>query len=110
MAKLMISEQIVEKLERAAALRWVDDRDDPHKVNEIADERTALTAELTHLFGPTIRLLVESEILNVHVGEQDSFPELMVPINNVAVDDEFGITLDVEPAPKPLPVVGMDPQ
>jgi hypothetical protein len=48
MAKLMISEQIVEKLERAAALRWVDDRDDPHKVNEIADERTALTAELTH--------------------------------------------------------------
>jgi hypothetical protein len=94
----MIPEEIVQRLERAAALRWVDDQGDPHKVNEIADERTALTSELTVLFGPVVRLLVESEILSVHVGEQESFPELMAPINNVAVDDEFGITLDCEPS------------
>jgi hypothetical protein len=90
MAKLVIPEEIVEKLERAATLRWIDDQGDPHKVNEIADERTALTAELTLLFGPAIRLLVESEILNVHVGEQDSFPELLAPIHNVAATTNSG--------------------
>jgi hypothetical protein len=37
MAKLMIPEAIVQGLERAAALRWVDDQGDPHKVIEIAD-------------------------------------------------------------------------
>jgi hypothetical protein len=62
MAKLMISEQTVEKLERAAALRWIDDQGDPHKANELTDERTALTAKLTLLFGPVVRHLVESEI------------------------------------------------
>ena len=98
MAKLMISEQVVEKLERAAHLRWVDDQDDPHKVNEIAHERAALTSDLTLLFGPVVRLLVESEILTVHVGEQDSFPEILASVNNVAIDDEFGITLDCEPS------------
>jgi hypothetical protein len=103
MPKLELPEEIVEKLERAAALRWVvDPTDDPDRWNDIADERTALTAELTRLFGPILRLLAESEILNVHVGEQDSFPELMAPINNVAVDDEFGIALDCEPSVKPI--------
>jgi hypothetical protein len=89
-------EEILEKLERAVFLRWADDQGDPHKANELADERTSLTAELTLLFGPVVRLLVESEILNVHVGETDGFPELMAPINNVAIDDEFGISLDCE--------------
>ena len=83
-------EEIVQKLERAAALRWVDDqgRDVPHKGNEIGDERTMapIARERTLLFGPVVRLLVESEILNVHVGETDAFPELMAPINNVAID------------------------
>ena len=97
MPKLTMPEEIVQKLERAAALRWVDDQGDAHKGNEIGDERTALIAELTLLFGPVVRLLVESEILNVHVGETDAFPELMAPINNVAIDDEFGISLDCEP-------------
>jgi hypothetical protein len=87
MAKLMISEQIVEKLERAAALRWVDDQGDPHKVSEIADERTALTAELTLLFGPVVQLLVESEILSVHVGERASFPYATATINGVGIDE-----------------------
>jgi hypothetical protein len=50
------------------------------------------------LFGPLVRLLVESEILTVHVGEQDSFPEILASVNNVAIDDEFGITLDCEPS------------
>ena len=98
MSKLTLPDEIQEKLERAAALRWVVERDDPHRWNEVADERTALIAELTLLFGPIVQLLVESEILSVHVGEQDSFPELMAPFNNVAVDDEFGITLDCEPS------------
>jgi hypothetical protein len=60
MAKLMIPEDIAEKLERAAALRWVVDRDDPHKFNEIGDERSALLSELTSLFGPVIRQLIEA--------------------------------------------------
>jgi hypothetical protein len=100
MSTLELPIEIQEKLERAAALRWVVDQDDPFKVNEIADERAALTAEITLLLGPVIRLLVESEILNDHVGETDAFPELMAPINNVAIDDEFGITLDCEPSEK----------
>ena len=100
MSKLTMPEDIVEKLERAAALRWVDDQGDPHKANELADERTALIAELTLLFGPVVRLLVESELLNVHVGDNDAFAELLAPINNVAIDDEFGITLDCEPSEK----------
>jgi hypothetical protein len=98
MPKLTIPEEIVEKLERAVFLRWADDQGDPHKANELADERTTLIAELTLLFGPVVRLLVESEILNVHVGDNDTFPELMAPVNNVAIDDEFGITLDCEPS------------
>jgi hypothetical protein len=69
MAKLMIPEEIVEKLERAAALRWVVDRDDPHKLNEIEDEKCALRAALTNLFGPLIRQLIEAEILHVYIGE-----------------------------------------
>ena len=97
MSKLQLRNEIQEKLERAAALRWVVDRDDAHKLNEIADERAALIAELTRLFGPVVRLLVESDILNVHVGENDAFPELMAPINNAAIDDEFGMSLDCEP-------------
>jgi hypothetical protein len=102
MAKLTIPEEIVVKLERAAALRWVDDQGDAHKVNEIADERAALTAELSLLFGPVIRLLAESEILNVHVGDIDAYPEIIAPVNNVAIDDEFGITLDCEPSEKTI--------
>jgi hypothetical protein len=98
MPKLTMPEEIVEKLERLATLRWVIDAgDDPDKCNAIADEQTALFAELSLLFGPVIRLLVESEILNVHVGETDAFPELMAPINNVTIDDEFGISLECEP-------------
>jgi hypothetical protein len=107
MAKLMISEQIVEKLERAAALRWVDDRGDPHKVNEVADEHAALTAELALLFWPIVRLLLESHILTVDVGEQYSFPEAVltvknVAVNNVAVGDEFGNILDCNPTVKSI--------
>jgi hypothetical protein len=83
-------------------LRWIDDQGDAHKINEIADERTVLTAELTLHFGPVIPLLVETEILNVHVGDNGAFPELMAPINNVAFDDEFGITLDCEPSEKTI--------
>jgi hypothetical protein len=102
MSKLRLPDEIQEKLERAAALRWVVGRDDPHRFSEIEDERSALLAELTKLFGPVIRLLVESEILTVHVGALDPFPEILAPVNNVAVDDEFGITLDVEPATNPI--------
>lgn len=50
-----VPDEIQEKLERAEALRWIVDRGDPHKVNEIADERAALTAELTS--PPVIRQL-----------------------------------------------------
>ena len=39
MAKLTMPEEIVEKLERSVALRWVDCQGDAHKVNEVADER-----------------------------------------------------------------------
>jgi hypothetical protein len=60
MSKLQLPNEIHERLERAAHLRWIDPRDDPHKLNEIADERTALMAELTQLFGPVIRQLVEA--------------------------------------------------
>jgi hypothetical protein len=98
MSTLRLPDEIQEALERAAALRWVVERDDLQRWNEVADERTALISELTLLFGPVIRLLVKSELLSVYVGEQDSFPELMAPINNVAVDDEFGITPDCEPS------------
>jgi hypothetical protein len=73
MSKLTLPDEIQGKLERAAALRWVVERDDPHRWNEVADERTALIAELTLLFGPIVHLLVESEILSVHVGERASF-------------------------------------
>jgi hypothetical protein len=97
MAKLMIPEDIVAKLERAAFLRWADDQGDANKANALADERAALIAELTLLFGPVVRLLVESEILSVHVGENDLFPGIIATVNGVAIDDEFGISPDCEP-------------
>ena len=99
MAKPALPQDCIDKLERAVFLRWADDRGDAVRADEIADERTALTAELSLLFGPAIRLLVEAEILFVHVGENAAFPEVLAPINNVAVDDEFGISLDCEPEP-----------
>jgi hypothetical protein len=98
MPKVMIPEDIVEKLERAVFLRWADDQGDAIKADALADERTALIAELTLLFGPVVRLLVESEILSVHVGENDFFPGIMTTVNGVAIDDEFGISLDFEPS------------
>jgi hypothetical protein len=52
---------------------------------------------MTLLFGPIIGLLVEVEILSVHVGESDWFPHILAPVRNVAIDDQFGVTLDVEP-------------
>jgi hypothetical protein len=97
MAKHMIPEDIVEKLERAAALRWIVDRDDPHKFSEIEDERSALLAELTTLFGPVIRQLVEAEILHIYVGENGTSTDPYTPVAGVGVNDEFGIALDCEP-------------
>jgi hypothetical protein len=97
MAQLALQQDLMDKLERAVFVRWADDRGDGVRADAIAVERTALTAELSLLFGPAIRLLVEAEILSVHVGENNSFPGIMAPVRNVAVDDEFGITLDVEP-------------
>ena len=38
MSKLKLPDEIQEKLERTEALRWVVDRDDPHKFNEIEAE------------------------------------------------------------------------
>jgi hypothetical protein len=78
-------------------LRWLDDQGNSEKASAYADERSALTGELTLLFGPIIRLLVEAEIASVHVGQNDAFSEIMAPVNNVAVDDQFRITLDCEP-------------
>ena len=97
MSKLQLPNEIEEKLERAAHPRWVDPRDDRHKLNEIADERAAVTAELTKLFGPVIRQLVEAEVLYVYSGENDRSRDAYAPIAGVGVDDEFGITLDCEP-------------
>jgi hypothetical protein len=102
MAKLMIPEDIAEKLERAAALRWVVDRDDPHKFSEIGDERSALLSELTSLFGPVIRQLIEAEILHIYVGENGASTEPYALIAGVGVDEEFGITLDCEASVKPI--------
>jgi hypothetical protein len=96
MPKLTLPDEIQEKLERAAALRWIVDRDDPYKFNEIGDERNALQAELTMLFGPVIRQLIEAEILHVYVGENGASTEPYAPIAGVGVDDEFGITLHCE--------------
>jgi hypothetical protein len=94
MAKRMIPEDIAKKLEHAAALRWVVNLDNPHKFNEIGDERSALTAELTKLFGPVIRQLIEAEILHVYVGENGASTDPYAPIAGVGVDEDFGITLD----------------
>jgi hypothetical protein len=94
MAKLQISEDVTEKLERAAAIRWIDDQGDPDKCNALADERAALTAELTTLFGPIVRQLVEAQILSVHVKDGGLPAEPEVTVSDVHVDDEFGIILD----------------
>jgi hypothetical protein len=95
--KLELPEEIQEKLERAAHLRWVDHRADPHKIKEIADEWAALTAELAKLFGPVIEQLVAAEFLFIHVAENASFADATAQINNVHIDDEFGIILDCVP-------------
>jgi hypothetical protein len=90
-----LAEDVTEKLERAVFLRWADDQGDPHKLNAIADERTALTAELVALFGPVVKQLVEAEILTVDAGENSSFSESDATLKGVHVDDEFGIILVV---------------
>jgi hypothetical protein len=90
MAKLTLPEEIVEKLERAAALRWPFGAEAPHKSNEIADERAALTAELTAMFGPIVEQIVAADILSIDLADG-------VSINCVHVDEEFGIILECEP-------------
>lgn len=97
MSKLELPIEIQEKLERAAHLRWVDPQNDPDKTDEIADERAALTSELTALFGSVIQQLVEAEILSVDVPEGASFAGAMASLNYVHIDDEFGIILDCVP-------------
>jgi hypothetical protein len=49
MSKLALPDESQEKLERAAALRWIVDSDDPHRFGEIEEEKSALRAELTTL-------------------------------------------------------------
>jgi hypothetical protein len=95
--KLTFPDEIQEKLERAVALRWIVDRNDPHRFDEIEDEKSAVRAKLTKLFGPVIRQLVEAEILYVFIGENDASTDPYTPIAGVDVDDKFGITLDCEP-------------
>jgi hypothetical protein len=61
-ATLELLQGITDKLERAVFLRWPDDRGDSERADAIADERAALTAELTLLSGPVIRQLSEAEL------------------------------------------------
>ena len=65
--------------------------------DEIADERAALTSELTALFGPIIQHLVEAEILSVDVPEGVSFAGAVASVNYIHVDDEHGIIVDCVP-------------
>jgi hypothetical protein len=102
MSKLELPDEIQEKLERAAALRWVVDVDDPHNFSEIKDEKNALRAELTTLFGPVIRQLIEAEILHIYAGETGAPTDPYAPIAGVGVDDEFGISLDCETSDKTI--------
>jgi hypothetical protein len=98
MAKFQLPDEIQQKLERAAHLRWVEPRDNPHKIHEIADERTALRAELTTMFGSLIQQLVNADILSADVPENASFFGATASINDVHIDDEFGIILDCVPS------------
>ncbi len=98
MAKFQLPDEIQEKLERAAHLRWVEPQDNPHKIHEIADERTALRAELTTMFGSLIQQLVNADILSADVPENASFFGATASINDVHIDDEFGIILDCVPS------------
>jgi hypothetical protein len=102
MSKLTLPDEIQGQPARAVDLRWVVDRDDPHRFSEIEDEKNALRAKLTELFGPLIRQLAEVEILYVFIGENDASTEPYAPIAGVGVDDEFGITFDCEPSFKPI--------
>jgi hypothetical protein len=97
MVKFQLPDEIQEKLERAAHLRWVDPQDNPHKIHEIADERTALRAELTTMLGSLIQQLVNADILSVDVPGNASFVGATASINYVHIDDEFGIILDCVP-------------
>jgi hypothetical protein len=94
MAKLALDSDVQEALERAAYLRWVDPRDDPDRINEIADERAALLSKLTAVFGPVIQRLLEAEILTVNLPSDDSMEGTLATNVSVLVHEGDGIMLD----------------
>jgi hypothetical protein len=94
MSKLALDSDVQEALERAAHLRWVDHRDDPERINEIADERADLCSKLTAVFGPVIQQLLEAEILTVNLPSDDSTDGTIAANVSVLVHEEDGIILD----------------
>jgi hypothetical protein len=94
MPQLTLDSDTQEALERAVHLRWVDHRDDPNRINEIADERAALLSKLTAVFGPVIQQLLEAEILTVNLPSDDSMDGAIATNVSVLVHEEDGIMLD----------------
>jgi hypothetical protein len=47
-----------------------------------------------------VRQIIEAEILHIYVGDNGAPTEPYAPIAGVGVDEEFGITLDIEPSVK----------
>jgi hypothetical protein len=91
-----LPESLSKKLERAAFLARDIDWQNRDDVDELADERSALTSELSAVFGMVIRQLADAEILSVTVAGSGSSDVANARITGVHSDEEFGIILECE--------------